>query len=496
MSADVALPAGPGARLHAGSPLYELLHNAWQAAPTLIGMLLAAGSDRYAVFGVIGLILLGIGMALYSVVSAWRFRYWLDAEDLVLLSGVLGRRVRRIPWARVENVTLRRNLLHRLTGVAEVVVEAGGALTAEAHLRVLSWSAALDFERSVRARVSRQAQPAAVDVEAHSARRTLLKLPTAELVRAGLISNQGALAAGAVIAASWQAGDYLPVRDWAEDIVRALTQWIGLSHGWLFWAALALLLLVLLLAVMRALSIGWWLLMYHGFELVEEREKLSSEHGLFTRVRGSAHLQRIQRLLVLDGVLYRWFQRQAVQIGVAGQREALNAESTLRWLAPVLPPAQTDALLHEALPQLNRRALRWQPLHASAARRVATRHALWLLLLVAPAFKLPWLALLLPVALLAIALDAWSYARHSSYACDGAILGFRHGLLSRQEWYVPIARIETVTLSASPFDRRAGTATLSIDLRTRGPGGRARIPFLPRQEAEELARTLRARVAE
>lgn len=495
MSADLALPPGPGARLHAGSPLYELLHNAWQAAPTLIGMLLAAGSDRYAVFGAIGLTLLGIGMAVYSVVGAWRFRYWLDAEDLVLLSGVLGRRVRRIPWARVENVTLRRNLLHRLTGVAEVVVEAGGATMAEAHLRVLSLRAALAFEQAVRARVSQRTDVTSA-ADTADGRRLLLRLSSAELVRAGLISNQGALAAGAVIAASWQAGDYLPVRDWAEDIVRALTQWIGLSHGWLFWAALALLLLVLLLAVMRALSIGWWLLMYHGFELVEEREKLSSEHGLLTRVRGSAHLQRIQRLLVLDGLLYRWFQRQAVQIGVAGQREALNVESTLRWLAPVIPPRQVDALLREALPPLNRAALRWQPLHASAARRVATRHALWLLPLSLLAIQFPWLALLLPAALLAIALDAWSYGRHSAYAHDGAMLGFRHGLLSRQEWYVPIARIETVALSRSPFDRRAGTATLSIDLRTRGPGGQARIPFLPHLEAEELARALRTQIVE
>lgn len=495
MREDLALPAGPGARLHAGSPLYELLHNAWQAAPTIAGMALAAGSDRYAVWGLIGLTLLGLGMTVASVVGAWRFRYWLDEHDLVLRSGVWGRRVRRIPWARVENVSLRRNLLHRWTGVTEVVVEAGGALTAEAHLRVLSWSAAQAFEQAVRARVS-QTAPADATAPARGAADVLLKLPASELIRAGLISNQGALAAGAVIAASWQAGDYLPVRDWAEAGARALAQWIGLTHGLLFWIALTLALGLLLLVVMRLLSIAWWLLLYHGFELSEDGEKLSSEHGLLTRVRGSAQRQRIQRLLLLDGPLYRAFGRQALQIGVAGQREALNAESTLRWLAPVVAPAQAEGLMRAALPMLDRAALRWQPLHASAGRRVATRHLLWLLPLTVLAWSWPWLLWLLPPTLLLIALDAWSYARHSSWALDAGILAYRHGLLSRQEWYVPVERIESVALQHSPFDRRAGTATVSIDLRTRGPGGRARIPFVPRIEAEWLAATLRARIGD
>ena len=50
----------------------------------------------------------------------WSYRYRLDHDELVVRQGVLFRNERHIPYARVQNIDLVQNPLHRLFGVAEV----------------------------------------------------------------------------------------------------------------------------------------------------------------------------------------------------------------------------------------------------------------------------------------------------------------------------------------------------------------------------------------
>jgi putative membrane protein len=491
MTDSLGLPAGEGHRLHPVSPFYELVFNLANMVPTILGMGLVASSDRFASWGLIGMVAIGGVTLLYSVIAARRLRYWLTDSDLVIRSGVFGKSVRRIPWERVENVQRKRNLLHRLSGVAEVVVEAGGGLQAEAKLRVLGLEAADAFEQAVRARRGVAAGGIADATESADG-QTLLRLDWRELVRAGLISNQGWLAVGAMVALAYQFDDFLPVRSWIGDAGKSVVDSVGLDHGLLFWLALLVALVLAGFIAMRVLSISWWLVLFHDFELHLVDHKLSAEHGLLTRVRGAAHLRRVQRLLVLDGVLHRLFKRQAIQVGVAGQKDALNETDSLRWLAPVVRREQRSALLRAAMPVLDEGALDWQPLHRSSVWRVWLSHALFvplLLILFGIAPTLAWLAIV--GALLLITIDAVAYARFAGYALSTDVVAFRSGFLDRQTWYVPIDRIEWVAVTTSPMDRANATASILIELRTRGPGGRARIPLLPIDEAQALATRLR-----
>ncbi len=489
---DNVLPPGSGQRLHWASPLYELVFHLTNMIPTILGLSLATASDAYAIWGIAGMTVMGVATIVYSLLASRRIRYWMTDEDLVIRSGIIGRTVRRIPWARVENVQQKRNVLHRLTGVAEVVVEAGGGMNAEAKLRVLGLDAAAEFEQAVRARKKTGADEIAVA----DGDDVLLALNSKELIRAGLISNQGWLAVGALFALAYQFDDYFPLGDWVRDAGKATVDAVGIDHGAVFWMALLIALVLVGFVLMRALSITWWLVQFHGFSLHLVDEKLSTEHGLFTKRRGAAHRQRVQRLLVLDGWLYRIFGRQAIQVGVAGQREALNETDSLRWLAPVVRPERRSELLHAALPILDERTLDWQPLHRSAGWRVWLSHAMLVPLLLLLIGVSPTLvAVLVVTALVLITLDAFAYARFAGYAIDDAIIAFREGFLDRQTWFVPIDRIEWVSLVTSPMDRANGTASVLIELRTRGPGGRARIPLLALAEAQALVVRLRQQLS-
>ncbi len=84
---------------------------------------LAAVGTIVLVQGVVALVWPGLAWA--------RFRYAVRAHDLLLVRGVLFRRVTSIPLDRIQHVDLRQGPLARMMGLQEVVVTTAAALGAD-----------------------------------------------------------------------------------------------------------------------------------------------------------------------------------------------------------------------------------------------------------------------------------------------------------------------------------------------------------------------------
>ena len=298
--AVLATPA-PQLRLHPWSWLFVLLAQLRSVALPLLALLLFGRGDGWQQWELLGA-LAGGALALASVVQYFSYRYGVIGSDLVIRAGILNRNTRTIPLARIRNVSLHRNVLHRLFGVAEVRLESAGGTTAEAHMRVLSLPAAAALERLVQVghgqgAADADAAPAAADL--------LLALPTGELVRLGVISNRGIVVVGAALAALSQTLPGDPER-WIRPLGRGLFgQANMLQMGWLGTALAALALLLAALLVLRLLSVALAIVQFHGFTLRERDGTLGVESGLLTRVRAHApvlaHLSRaMQKRLAVE----------------------------------------------------------------------------------------------------------------------------------------------------------------------------------------------------
>ena len=114
-----------------------------------------------------------------AVLQYFFYRFRVEADGLVIRSGVLQKSLRHIPFHRVHNVALHQSLLHRLAGVAEVRLESAGGMKPEAEMRVLSLADAHALEELVRAH-GHGAAPAATGETAAAApeSRELLALDT------------------------------------------------------------------------------------------------------------------------------------------------------------------------------------------------------------------------------------------------------------------------------------------------------------------------------
>jgi putative membrane protein len=487
--ASVALGAGRERRLHPLSWLFVLIDQLRPfALPLLILLLFGRSGASWEWYGLVGVAVL----TLLAVVRYFTYRFRIAGGELVIRSGILHRNVRHIPLERIQNVALKRNVLHRAFGVAEVRLESAvGGVAAEAQMRVLSLRDAHAIETLVRARAATHE-----DGEAEPERgELLLALSTLELVKLGLTSNRGLLLGAAGVGVFSQLGD--GITDLAAVTARSLFGYAQELHlGWAQWALAGSVLLAAFVAALRAVSVLLVLLRYHGFRLHELDQRLSVESGLLTRLRSHAPLRKIQHWTIRESLLHRLFARRSLAVETAVMQLADEAQA-ISALAPIAPPATIDALLARWLPWLQPEALDWQPLHPRAWRRIA----IWPVgLTLLAAGLLGWRFGTLG-ALPLLLLPWWVYrarrvAAGSRWAVDERVLAWRSGWLDRRLSFAEIGKLQGVELLQSPFDRRHRMATLVADTAGASPlGHRLELNYLPEEVARALYARLGARVA-
>lgn len=481
-------------RLHPLSWLFVVLQQLRSFAIPLLLLMVTGRGNRNEWVGVLGV----AGLAVAAVVRYVTFRFRLGPEGVVITSGILQRTRRDIPYERIHNVALHQSPLHRLFGVAEVRLESAGGQRPEGEMRVLALADAHAIERLIRERGAQGVAASGAPPAELAAAYPLLHLPVSEVVKLGLISNRGMVVVVATLGLLWQA---LPDESSPVDLMQMAFRWVrtqsaGSIPHWLLepvgLAAIAILLLVTALVIVRALSIGLALLQFYGFRLDDVGRQLRIERGLLTRVRYHVPRRRIQAWRLSETLLHRWFVRQSLRVDSAGGAEGEGNRGT-RDLAPIATPADIQRIIADVLPGPSWPPAHWRALHPKAWRRAAVVPSCALLVAAALlALRYGWPGLS-PVLVLPLAIvRARLWARHSGYVdIDGELVAVREGWLNRSWKFTEVRKLQALRLTESPFDRRHGMLTLWLDTAGATAGGIIRIPYLPADEA----RALHARLA-
>lgn len=462
-----------------------------------------AGAAGAANDGVARTIAVGLGIlavpALAAAISRFvGFRYQITGEELIIDSGVLSRRRRIIPLARIQNVDVREKPLERLFGVASLFIETAGGKTTEGVLSVLRRADADALRATLLERRDDAASPDdAPPVE------TLARLTTRELVLAGATANEIGLVAAALAGALQFVEDAL--YRWLPDAIDPSA--LDGSTPLLVVAAFIVGGAVVILLAGWLLSIVGSVVGYHGFVLERVGGELRKRYGLLARREGSVPLRRVQAIRIEESLLRRPFDLAAVRIetaGGAGTGKRRHSEA----FVPLVRRDDAAGLVARILDGCDPGTAVLLPVHPRARLRIFLRLATPVVALAAALALLHrpgWLALLLLLA------PAWAVAgngyRNRRYAAvdgrdparrsrdipqdgDGAALGdyviARDGLLGRTTWIIPRRKIQTVHVTSTPFQRRYGLATLIVDTAS-GPRGAAHIRDLPLDLARNLA---------
>jgi putative membrane protein len=423
------------------------------------------------------------------------YRWRLTGDELLLRSGVLSRRNRVIPLARVQNVEVRQNVLHRVLGVAELRVETAGAGTeAEAVLSVLgvaeAQAARVRLLAHRRASVAVSVDGEGADAVERPAAPPLARLSMGDVLLAGATANEAGVIAAALAGLLQFADDLpLPFFERVGDAVmgRAAESWLVFGAG----------LVMVFLVLGWIISIAGAVVRYHGFTLAVEGGEMRKRYGLLTVHEASVPLERVQAIRVEESLPRRLLGLASLSIetagGTPGQRGGAEA------FVPIARRAEVGRLVRGIFGDADADTP-LQPVHPAARRRLAVRYLVSLLIVWAPFWAArwldvqpagmlaPWMALLLPLPWLAA---GWAY-RGRGWALPPGYVMARSGVMTRVTWIVPDRKLQTLHLRGTPFQRRRGLATVVVD--TAAGGRQAAIIDLGEPAARRLLHELTARI--
>jgi putative membrane protein len=499
-------------RLHPASILFNL---AGQAKELLIpGLIVLFGARRGDGWQIWGMLLL-IPYVFVAVTRYVTFRYRYEERELAMRWGLIVRKERHVPYARIQNLDAVQNPFHRLFGVATVRLETGGGDEPEARMSVLPLAAFDEMRRRVFAARAAMPVPAAESAEAPAPLEpdvTLLRLPARALMIAGLIENRGMVLIAAALGVIWEAGlgdglmdrifgEQSPGRGPLRRIVAAL-----FGRGAMPWREVAFMAAVFVgaLIAIRLLSMVWGLIRLSGFTLTRSGEDLRSTFGLFTRVTATIPMRRIQTVTIVEGPWHQLFGWAAVRVTTAGGgggrgrgRGREGATSEREWLAPIIRRDAVPALLQRVLPEVPVETLAWERLHPRAFGR-ELRGSLVVASLVTAGLMLAlgwWTIAFFGGAIVWSAVAARQFVRAARWSSSESAIGYRTGWIWRHTTLARVTRIQALSLSESPFDRRTGMATVSVDTAGADSAYRVHIPYLPRDVAGTLYASLSAQAA-
>ncbi|WP_418280018.1 PH domain-containing protein [Halorubrum sp. DTA98] len=390
----------------------------------------------------------------YEVAYYRRFDYELTADTLDISSGVISRREREIPYRRIQNVDVSRNVLQRALGIAAVDLETAGGSSTEGSIRYVVPSEATRLQREVQRRKSRASTTGDTDAHGDSVgpvEEDLFAISPGELALVGALSFDGRLIG---LLAFLGSGSFPVLRSFLPGTSAAvLTATAIVAIGALFIVSW-------IIGAVVAFS------NYYGFRLSRAGDELRYERGLFRRYSGSIPTEKVQTLTISDNPAKRALGYATMSIETAGYAPGQGGELGTQAAVPIASRERVYELARDVEtfgdPEFSRppKRIRW---------RYAFRYAMVVAALAAVAFAVDWwIAVDVPWYLVAGLLGAVPPAAHLKWKHRGYWLGedhllTRNGFWSRQVRVVPYYRIQNVIDSRTVFQRRWHVATVVAD---------------------------------
>lgn len=252
---------------------------------------------------------------------AWRaMRYRVTPTELQVDSGVLTRRSRRVPLARLQAVDVVRPFYARVLGLAELRLEVvGGSGDAEAPLAFLSEETARALRTQLLDLSAGRAETSEPEQE-----RVLVQVPTAPLIWSTLLGAPLVVVAAGTLAV----------------VVAALLD--GMSAGAVLLGAVPLLFGTGSFAVRRILA-------EYGFTVAEGPDGLRLRHGLLDTRSQTIPPGRVQGVRVREPLLWRRFGWVRVEVDVAGYGSGGEEQAATGALLPVAPRQLAEDLVARVL---------------------------------------------------------------------------------------------------------------------------------------------------
>lgn len=462
-----------------GSVLKAVAKNATQIIAPMAAFFVAFGGDTQT-----KILIVAVGFALITLtISVLRylfFRFRIADDAVLIREGIVNRKQLDIKFKRIQGINTEQSFVYRFFDLVTVSFDTAGSAGSEGSLPAVSTRFS-DALRETIGKVGRQPDDAEVAVATSPAAEPLLRLDWRDMVRIGLADRRAFLLLAIAAPFFEQLSDEMSeaianaIEDVAADIAAQGTTIAATILG----GGLLLILVVLLLG-----SVVAAFLRYHNFTLYFEDGRLRSVGGLLTRHEAAMEPGKIQLARISQSIVMGWFRRIRIVLRQASSRtQGIGKSFTVpaappgfqqAFLADVLAPEAADLdldLESPAIRRVSRKFLRPRILYLGVVPATAMAALGW--------FEAGAEGLLLLLWLPFWTLIQWRVWQRLGWHMTGDALVRRTGFLATRLDAFLLRKVQRVSLSQSPYQRRTQLATLRFYLAS----GSVRVPYLPLDDA-------------
>lgn len=431
----------------------SILYKAVQNVVALLAIFVFSGSSSIQTFNLVALLVVGF-LFIFTISSSllWQYIVWknyfyeVEAEGVQIKHGVFRKNQREIPLRRIQNVDIKRNIVHRMLGIAQVNLETAGGGSTEASLKFVELGEARNIQQKVRKLKKGEVEE---DETAREDRKLLFELNQKELGILSATSIQGRAIAG-LFAVLGLMGGFIGHQIEGLGFQTAVASVLVLSLGFI---------------VVWASSAVTQFLKYFDFKLYQADDSLEYEKGLLNRSEGSIPLEKVQKLTIEENPLKRWLGYATLKIETAGYSAEQSMEQGPEAAIPIAHKDKVVAFAHSIE---NFEDLSTDSIPGKARRRYIGRYMIISTILIGAGFLLDLfvgfnyfiLSALYPVSVI---------AAHLKWANKGYGVGESHfftmnGFWNRQTMIVPYYRIQNLIESQTILQRRWKLSSLTLDI--------------------------------
>lgn len=464
--------------------IYEAIaKNAWQSLAPLAALLVAFEGNRLKA-AIVGIGLIVAATIVGAFLRYWFFRYRLARDSIFIRDGVFRKRQLDIKFDRVQGISTTQNVIFRVFGLVTLKLDTAGASGQEGHLPAIGRVLAQDIRERIRRMPDPGPAPADESEPVRAKAEILLRLSLGEVVRIGLSSGRVFLVlvlVGPLFEHFEERLDQIAEEEALLELFGAVQPSVGTA------LALALAVVVAIIVVLTAASVIGALLRWYRYELAVDEDVLRSHSGLLTRHEQSVHRVKVQSLYVLQNFMLRRFRRYRLR---TRQATSGRAGATSRFDVPICGAAALprigSALFREELGELplEPHSSSFAPVSRLYIQSRTVTHGVLPALGACALMWLPMgygaLAFLLWIPLVA-AVASLKYRRFGvAVTRDG--MAFRRGFIGFRTVVWLHRKVQRVSVTRSPFQRRNGLATMKFFL----AAGSTTVPFVDHAAAARL----------
>ncbi len=487
-------------RLHPLTILYRAVVNA-PGALIPIYFVYTQGSIEDWLYIFIG-VFIGVFLLPGILLNYVYFTYYITPDEVVIRSGVLSRKQRNIPIARIQNIESNQNFLQRLLGIVKIRIETAGGSDIEGLLEFVSKEDAERIEfiiDSYKARLEDASQGSQDSNIEASLPGSITNSETAS------ISNKQD---NTIFAMSlWDVALYGMLR--LRPTVLILFAWLySMSQQFGFYNFDDLptndiegyiesiditTLIIYLLAGMILVLVASWLIdialtinKYYGFKLSKENGKLHTEFGLLGKRKGTIPLKKLQMTVIFTNAIRRKLGFYGLKLETAGfagkQAKASEVAVPFTKFERLLNIARDISKIEYPDEFIN--------VSRKTIRRAMVRYlAVFIIPLAGLYFVTSWFMLLLLLIPLIYYAAVLRY-QFRGYFITGDTIIIKQGFWFQKISIIPIEKIQTLNIRETFLQRRLGLATLIVDTAAVSYVDDAKIEDIDKNDAEEIMQML------